>query len=138
MILPGIRTSVRRAAHTCMIAALAAVSGLFGPMPQAGAVAARNPEDLLIVDCLLPGQVRKLGANSMFMSARRPVRTSQADCEIRGGEYVASDRANYQTALKVWMGQAQVGDADAQNYVGEIYLKGLGTQPDYAQAAQWF
>jgi hypothetical protein len=74
----------------------------------------------------------------MFMSARRPVRTSQADCEIRGGEYVASDRANYQTALKVWRGQAQVGDADAQNYVGEIYLKGLGTEPDYAQAAQWF
>jgi hypothetical protein len=78
----------------------------------------RNPEDLLIVDCLLPGQVRKLGANSSFMSARRPARTTQADCEIRGGEYVSYDRADYQTALKVWLGQAEMGDADAQNYVG--------------------
>ncbi len=72
------------------------------------------------------------------MSARRPVRTTQSECEIRGGEYVSYDRANYQTALKVWQGQAEGGDAEAQNYVGEIYLKGLGTEPDYARAAQWF
>jgi hypothetical protein len=101
-------------------------------------VASRNPEDLLIVDCLLPGQMRKLGNSATFMGARRPIRTTQADCEIRGGEYVAYDRANYQTALKVWMGQAELGDAEAQNYVGEIYLKGLGTEPDYAKAAEWF
>src|SRR6185312_6773079 len=41
-------------------------------------------------------------------------------------------------ALKVWMGQAESGDAEAQNYVGEIYLKGLGTDPDYAKAKEWF
>jgi hypothetical protein len=79
-----------------------------------------------------------MGKSTTFMSARRPVRTTQADCEIRGGEFVASDRANYQTALKVWQGQAELGDAEAQNYVGEIYLKGLGTDPDYAKSAQWF
>jgi predicted nucleic acid-binding Zn-ribbon protein len=119
-------------------ALVAIVAGAFVQAPRAVAVAQRNPEDLLIVDCLLPGQVRKLGANSMFMSARRPVRTTQSECEIRGGEYVSYDRANYQTALKVWQGQAEGGDAEAQNYVGEIYLKGLGTEPDYARAASWF
>lgn len=119
-------------------AAATVVTGLLAPLPDAYAVAVRNPEDLLIVDCLLPGQVRRLGSHASFMSARRPLRTTQADCEIRGGEYVSYDRANYQTALKVWMGQAEGGDADAQNYVGEIYLKGLGTAPDYAQAAAWF
>jgi predicted nucleic acid-binding Zn-ribbon protein len=119
-------------------AALAVVAGVLAPAPRAAAVAQRNPEDLLVVDCLLPGQVRKLGSNSVFMSARRPVRTIQSECEIRGGEYVSYDRANYQTALKVWQGQAEGGDAEAQNYVGEIYLKGLGTEPDYAKAAQWF
>ncbi|MGH8041128.1 MAG: caspase family protein, partial [Rudaea sp.] len=106
--------------------------------PAHATVATRNPEDFLIVDCLLPGQVRKLGRSATFMSARRPIRTTQADCEIRGGEYVSYDRANYQTALKVWMGQAETGDAEAQNYVGEIYLKGLGTEPDYAKAREWF
>jgi peptidoglycan hydrolase CwlO-like protein len=72
------------------------------------------------------------------MSARRPIRTTQADCQIRGGEYVSYDRANYQTALKVWLDQAMAGSAEAQNNVGEIYSKGLGTEPDYGMAAQWF
>ena len=120
------------------IAAVVFVAGIATSPQRATASVERNPEDLLIVDCLLPGQVRRLGANSSFMSARRPARTTQADCEIRGGEYVSYDRADYQTALKVWLGQAEMGDADAQNYVGEIYLKGLGTAPDYAKAVQWF
>jgi hypothetical protein len=117
--------------------ALVLFSGL-APTPVGAKAGSRNPEDLLIVDCLLPGQIRKLGRQATFMSARRPLRTSQADCEIRGGEYVSYDRANYQTALKVWMDQAMAGSAEAQNYVGEIYSKGLGTAPDYGMAAQWF
>ncbi|HET6604629.1 MAG TPA: caspase family protein [Xanthomonadaceae bacterium] len=108
------------------------------PTGVEGKPATRNPEDLLIVDCLLPGQIRKLGRQATFMSARRPIRTTQADCEIRGGEYVSYDRANYQTALKVWMDQAMSGSAEAQNYVGEIYHKGLGIEPDHGMAAQWY
>jgi TPR repeat protein len=120
------------------VAALCLLAGIAAPAPARATLQTRNPEDMLIVDCLLPGQMRKLGKSATFMGARRPVRTTQADCEVRGGEYVSSDRANYQTALKVWMAQAELGDADAQNYVGEIYLKGLGTDPDYAKSAEWF
>ncbi|MCB1561921.1 MAG: caspase family protein [Xanthomonadales bacterium] len=108
------------------------------PAAEPAYAAVRNAEDLMIVDCLLPGQVRRLGRQAQFMSARRPIRTTQADCEIRGGEYVAFDRANYQTALRVWMDQALAGSAEAQNNVGEIFQKGLGTEPDYAMAAQWY
>lgn len=121
-----------------LVALPVATTGWLVSPPQARAKAPRNAEDLLIVDCLLPGQIRKLGRQANFMSARRPIRTSQADCEIRGGEYVSFDRANYQTALGVWMEQANAGSAEAQNYVGEIYSKGLGTAPDYAMAAAWF
>jgi hypothetical protein len=110
-------------------------AGLPAEAPRA---AVRNAEDLLIVDCLLPGQIRSLGRQATFMSARRPIRTTQSDCEIRGGEYVSYDRANYQTALKVWMDGAMAGSAEAQNNVGEIYSKGLGTAPDYGMAFQWF
>jgi hypothetical protein len=60
------------------------------------------------------------------------------ECEIRGGEYVAYDRADYATALKVWLPQAEGGDGNAEVYVGEIYEKGLGTAPDYARAAAWY
>lgn len=126
---------------TSRLSVLAATAVLVvgaGLPTEAPRAAVRNAEDLLIVDCLLPGQIRSLGRVATFMSARRPIRTTQADCQIRGGEYVSYDRANYQTALKVWLDQAMEGSAEAQNNVGEIYSKGLGTAPDYGMAFQWF
>src|SRR5690349_13757603 len=39
----------------------------------------------MVVDCLLPGQVRKLGRTATFITPRRPIRTSGMNCEIRGG-----------------------------------------------------
>ncbi len=119
----------------CAAALVVVAAGLPGRAPHA---AVRNAEDLLIVDCLLPGQIRSLGGMATYLSARRPIRTSQSDCQIRGGEYVSYDRANYQTALKVWLDQAMAGSAEAQNNVGEIYSKGLGAEPDYGMAFQWF
>lgn len=95
-------------------------------------------DKLLVVDCLLPGQIRKLGTSFTYLTPRRPIKTSAGDCEIRGGEYVAYDRANYATALRVWLPPAQAGDPMAQTYVGEIYERGLGLEPDYALAAQWY
>lgn len=93
---------------------------------------------LAVVDCLLPGQVRKLGSTMTYLSQRRPVRTTEADCEVRGGEYVAYDRANYTSALNVWLARAQEGDAKAQLYVGQIFEKGLGRPADYREAASWY
>ncbi len=97
----------------------------------------RETGDLYVVDCLLPGQVRQLGV-TQYMTARRPVRTTAHDCRIRGGEYVAYDRADYRTALNVWLPQAELGDAEAQNYVGEIFEKGLGNSPDHKSALHWY
>src|SRR5690606_15923530 len=93
--------------------------------------------DLEIVDCLLPGQVRQLG-NRSFLSQRRPIRTTTSECSIRGGEYVAYDRADLQSALRIWMQAAQSGDVEAQTNVGEIYERGLGVEPDYEAAAKWY
>ena len=91
-----------------------------------------------MVDCLLPGQIRQLGGQMTYVTVRRAVKTAARDCEIRGGEYVAFDRANYATALKVWLPLAERGDPAAQTYVGEIFEKGLGVQPDYTVAATWY
>ncbi len=120
-------------------AALLTVVGALSPQP---AVAKRvdrvQVDELYVVDCLLPGQIRQLGGSMTYLSARRPIRTTAKDCEIRGGEYVAFDRANYATALKTWLPAAKGGDAEAMNYVGEIYEQGLGLEPDYELAAEWF
>ena len=124
-----------------VIVALASIGDAGGarkPAKEPDVPQVRNPQELQIVDCLLPGQIRRLGNQQTFVSRRRPMRTTALDCEIRGGEYVAYDRANYQTALRVWLETAQTGDPKAQYYVGEIYEKGLGTAPDYSQAAAWY
>jgi archaellum component FlaC len=104
--------------------------------PQSRSVG--RAEDLLIVDCLLPPQIRRLGQQVTYLSARQAVKTAARDCEIRGGEYVAFDRANYATALRVWLPLAEGGDPAAQTNVGEIFEKGLGVLPDYAAAAVWY
>lgn len=99
---------------------------------------ARNADDLVVVDCALPPQVRKLGKMT-YLSPRRPIRTTAQMCEIRGGEYVAFDRANLATALNVWLPMAKQGDPGAQTHVGEIFQKGVGSAPPrYEMAREWF
>ncbi len=120
---------------TCLLASCAAP-----PTQQEVAQATQGMmkrQDLEIVDCLLPGQVRQLG-NSTFLTPRRPTSTTASDCRIRGGEYVAFDRANLTTALNVWLQSAEAGDAEAQTTVGEIYERGVGTAPDFATALKWY
>src|SRR5688572_18098002 len=116
---------------------LGGLVGTAGAQQPGGAIP-QDPSRLLVVDCLLPGQVRKLGGQMTYMSPPRPIKTVAVDCEIRGGEYVAYDRANYATSLAVWLPQAEDGDSQAQVYVGEIFEKGLGREPDYATAAAWY
>ncbi len=93
--------------------------------------------ELHVVDCLLPGQVRNVGQRT-YLTPRRPIRTTAADCQIRGGEYVAYDRADYKSALKVWLPAAEGGDAEAQTNAGEIFERGLGGAPNYAAALIWY
>jgi len=97
-----------------------------------------NPSDLLTVDCLLPPQVRQLGSHISYLSPRIAIRTSGAQCALRGGEYVAHDRADFRTALAVWLPLAQEGDPEAQTYVGEIHEKGMGTPASHELAAYWY
>ena len=60
-----------------------------------------------MVDCLLPAQVKGSGSNSPSSGRASRADLESIDCEIRGGEYVAYDRADYRTALAVWMETAK-------------------------------
>jgi hypothetical protein len=95
-------------------------------------------EDLTVVDCLLPGKMRRLGSTITWVTRPRPVKQTATDCEILGGQYILFDRANPKTALEVWMAAAETGDPTAETYVGEIYERGLGRPRDYATAARWY
>ena len=120
------------------LAVLSAACGTAGTSTTSRPTGPGAVESFMVVDCLLPGQVRQLGGQVTYVSARRAVKTAARDCEIRGGEYVSLDRSNYATALKVWLPLAEQGDPAAQTYVGEIFEKGLGVAPDYGVAATWY
>jgi len=123
------------------VAGLSAVLLSCGSQPtkqsSAAANAVENLADLQVVDCLLPGQVRRLGS-STYLTPRRPAQTTAAECRIQGGEYVEYDRADYKTALNVWMPAAKAGDAEAQANVGQIFERGLGGEPNYEAAIIWY
>jgi uncharacterized coiled-coil protein SlyX len=140
MTAPRLPEILRRAATVLAPCALIVASATV-PAAQSDKAAATQGmvkrSDLEIVDCLLPGQVRQLG-NSSFLSQRRPIRTTVSECSIRGGEYVSYDRADLQSALRIWMQTAEGGDVEAQTNVGEIYERGMGLEPNYEAAAQWY
>ena len=96
-----------------------------------------DAEDLLVVDCLLPGRVRNMGRR-VFLSPRRPIKTTALDCRERGGQYVPYSQRDVASALEVWLPEAKVGNEVAQTEVGEIYEQGLGTQPSYDLATEWY
>jgi hypothetical protein len=93
--------------------AACAVTALLGTPVSMPAVS-QSPDRLLVVDCLLPAQVRRLGGSMTYLGPRRAVKSIASECEIRGGEYVAFDRANFSTSLQVWKPQAEQGDPQAQ------------------------
>jgi uncharacterized caspase-like protein len=119
------------------VAGLLAAAALVTTGDSAAAAQSMQRQDLEIVDCLLPPQIRQVGGRT-FATPRRPTRTTQTECRVRGGEWVSYDRAKLETALAIWQEAADAGDPEAQTVVGEIYEKGLGTAPDYARAASWY
>jgi predicted nuclease with TOPRIM domain len=121
-----------------LTAGCAGAPGTAGAPAAAPGVSAKKADQLYVVDCLLPAQVKRLGRSMTFLGPRRAIKTAAVDCEIRGGEYVSYDRADHATALRVWLPLAQEGDRTAQVYVGEIYERGLGVPPDYVVAASWY
>lgn len=95
-----------------------------------------NPDEFLVVDCRLPGRVRKLGTSMVYQMAGNLLRTTARDCAIRGGEYTLLDPSKYSDAVKLWLGDAEAGDAKAQSNVAMLYEK--MTPPNYAAAATWY
>ena len=97
-----------------------------------------TPDQLYIVDCLLPPQVRQLGRNYTYMAPRKPAKLSARDCAVRGGEYVAYDKASFSSVAKMWLPEADGGNPKAQSYLGELYERGLNGTPDYQSAVMWY
>ena len=124
-----------RSHRSTLAAALFAVALLGAAPPPANEV--RHPEDLFIVDCLLPGKVRSIGRIAKTVAPRQVIRTTAHECGVRGGEW-SRDPNDNAFALQSWLTAAEGGDAEAMNNCGEIFEQGVRGTPDYAQAASWY
>lgn len=92
-------------------------------------------DDFQIVDCEVTGAILKVGSN-VSVGRGALLRTSLRDCDARRGvSFIDQTRT---TSLRLWLPLAQDGDQQAQLYVGHIYEKGMGQEPDYAKAAEWY
>jgi TPR repeat protein len=102
-------------------------------------IAAANMEDAIVVDCQLPGKLRKLGGTRTYLTPGRLVRTPAIVCRTRGGEYTLGDLASGTLSLQRWLVPAEKGDAEAQYYVARIHANGMDNVTiNYAEAARWY
>lgn len=121
------------------IATSCAASQLSDETNRRVAIAATNLEDAVVVDCQLPGKLRKLGGTRNYLTPGRLIRTSAIVCRTRGGEYTLGDLSSGTLSLQRWLPLAQNGDAEAQYYVARIYANGMDNVPvDFVEAARWY
>ena len=102
-------------------------------------IAAANMEDAVVVDCQLPGRLRRLGGTRTYLTPGRLIRTSAIVCRTRGGEYTLGDLSSGTLSLQRWLEPAKQGDSEAQYYVARIYANGMdNVDVNYQEAARWY
>lgn len=139
---PGRRDLAERTRHAIMrvtatILCITALQSAYGQTTEFD-ITSYEVNELLVVNCELPGRIRRIGRYAETVARGKNVRTTALDCGIRGGKYDVYDPANYETAYGIWRERAATGNATAQNYLGEMLERGLGTEVDYRAAAQWY
>ena len=128
----SVATRILRPALVVLLAAGAAPALAQDPGSTPTAVQA-----LQVVDCLLPGQVRVVGGRT-YLTPRRPTRTTASDCGARGGEYLAYDRADYRSALAVWLPDRGARRRRGADVRGRDLRTRVGGEPNYGAAAEWY
>lgn len=124
-----------------LVLAAGAVDGRSNPneTQERTRIAAARMEDAVVVDCQLPGKLKKLGGMRTYLTPGALVRLSAVDCRARGGEYTIGDLSGGTLSIERWLPLAQNGDPEAQYYVARIHANGMAGAPvDYSAAAEWY
>lgn len=59
-------------------------------------------------------------------------------CAEQTDPKIAFEQGDYETSFKLWQEMAEMGNAEAQNYLGIQYYLGLGVERNYSQAVKWY
>jgi hypothetical protein len=118
--------------------AVAVMAGMVALTAQPAATQTRDADSLVIVDCLLPGKIQRLGTAATYVRARKAIKATAGECRVRGGEYTEAGEATYGSLSKIWLPLATTGDVEAQTNLGEIFEKGVGGKPQPDLAVKWY
>lgn len=89
---PGISECIPLKTLTTLASLLGLVALLALPVPaQSAAATDRNARTSTAGECLLPGQVRRLGLDRYYLTPRRAVMLPAADCRLHGGTFTRLD-----------------------------------------------
>ncbi len=145
-------TAASAARNLCFMAIFSLLAGCAGGMSRSGGMQlagcpvngskvtkepqgnARTAEELMIVDCQLPGLLIEMGQGILYNTPPRPARVSVWQCRASGGQHVVFDAANLNQVADLWKACAEGGDQIAQTYLGELYERAA----DYQAAANWY
>ncbi len=81
--------------------------------------------------------LRGLGSTIGCLSLLIVLMAAPAMADLESG-LEAYDRGDMKTAYQAFLAAAEKGDAEAQYYLGTMYLDGFGTKQNFAEAAAWF
>jgi hypothetical protein len=125
--------------HWVQVVSIAIVAGSLSATSDSNVATAPSGaeiKDNVIVPCLLPARIRKLGG-IVYPSRRQLEQTTATKCELKGGEYTTYDRARPEAAVAFFTPLANEGDATAQTKLGEVY-EYLFDPPRYEDAVVWY
>jgi len=88
---PGISERISLKTVTALASLLSLLALLAVPVPAQSAATDRTARTLPAGECLLPGQVRRLGLDRYHLTPRRAVMLPAADCRLRGGAFTRLD-----------------------------------------------
>ena len=108
--------------------------GFIGPQTQAAIIAAQRA--LGVTATGLPSSELIAALKGLpTVAAPSTTSTSLADLTDARAEF---DQKNYVAALSTWTRLAQAGNAEAQNNLGFMHLKGVYVTINYVEAIKWF
>jgi TPR repeat protein len=108
--------------------------GFIGPQTQAAIVAAQRALGATATGVPSSELIAAL-KGLPTVAATSSISTALADLTDARAEF---DQKNYASALSIWTRLAQSGNAEAQNNLGFMHLKGVYVTMNYFEAIKWF
>lgn len=82
--------------------------------------------------------VKDYEANGFKLMQEQPQQSASNRIQTFNDGKAAYNKGDYEQAIRIWTALATLGNADAQNNLGVMYVMGIGVVKDDQEALKWF